>query len=94
MENNLYLNVLKKSNPKKIELKKHKNKIIPRTIEIKKSPRREIIQQQNSKCFLCGKHFANSITNFAVIEGPDPKTKEITRQLRALCQECYFKSKR
>ena len=94
MENNLYLNILRNSKPKKIELKKHQSKIIPRTIEIKQSPRREIIQRQKSRCFLCGKHFANSMTQFAVIEGPDPETNQNIRQLRALCQDCYFKAKR
>jgi PP-loop superfamily ATP-utilizing enzyme len=94
MESNIYLNILKKSNPKKVELKKHKNKIIPRTIEIKHSPRREIIQRQKSRCFLCKSHFGTAFPQFVMIEGPDPETNTIERKMRAICQDCYFKSKK
>jgi hypothetical protein len=94
MENNIYLNLLKKSPQRKVELKKHQNKVIRRTIEIKKSPRREIIEQQKNRCFLCKSHFGTAFPHFVMIDGPDSDTKKITRKMRAICQDCYFKSKR
>ena len=97
MENNLYMNILRKNTNKDIEIKKHQNKVIPRTVEMKKSPRREIIEKQKNKCFLCGSNFGNKMINFSVIESPNPEknqTNQTTRQLRALCQDCYLKSKK
>lgn len=92
--NNLYLNLLKQSKIKKIELKKHQNKIIPRTIEIKKAPKREIIEEQKNRCFLCKSHFGTAFPQFVMIEGPNPETNTIERKMRAICQDCYFKSKK
>ncbi len=67
-------------------LKKSKINNVP----IKRSPKREIIENQKGRCYMCEKYLGNEITNFAEVEGPDMKTGKISKELRALCSSCFF----
>jgi hypothetical protein len=67
-------------------LKKSKINNIP----MKLSPKREIIEHQKGRCYMCEKIMGNEIRNFGIVEGPDMVTGLVSKELRAICPSCYF----
>jgi hypothetical protein len=67
-------------------LKKSKINNIP----MKRSPRRELIEHQKGRCYMCEKYLGTEMTNFGEVEGPDMVTGLVSKELRAICPSCYF----
>jgi hypothetical protein len=67
-------------------LKKSKINNVP----MKRSPRREIIDHQKGRCYMCEKYLGPEITNFGEVEGPDMVSGLVSKELRAICSSCYF----
>ena len=80
MADNIYIRALKDSKVKKIE--------------IKVSPRRQIVEYQGNRCYICGISLRDSMCYFEKIHGPDPKTKLPSEDMRAVCASCRFKVKK
>lgn len=59
--------------------------------ECSMSPKRQIVKNQKNRCYMCEKNLGDGTCNFAVIEGPDSKSKAISKEMRAVCMNCYFK---
>lgn len=79
MTGNAYIDLLNKTNTK------------TETIKLAHSPKRQIVIDQKNKCFLCEKQFNNSMCYFSIISAPSSKTGFTTKELRAICQDCFFK---
>ncbi len=54
------------------------------------SPKRQIVEHQKERCYMCEKSLGNIMCYFAVIEGPDVNTGINSKELRAICPPCYF----
>lgn len=77
MTNNAYVDALKNSKVNKIEMKV--------------SPRRQIVEYQKNKCYICERNLRDSMCYFSIIQGPDPKTGIPSKETRAVCASCRFK---
>ncbi|MFH1503412.1 MAG: hypothetical protein ABIE36_02030 [Candidatus Diapherotrites archaeon] len=54
------------------------------------SPKRQIVENQKGKCYVCEKTLGNAMCYFSVVEGPDMNTGINSKELRAICPSCYF----
>lgn len=76
MIENDYINVLRKSKTN--------------NVKIALSPRRQIVEKQHKRCYICEKSLSNMTCYFEIVEGPDMKTGVVSKELRALCPSCRF----
>lgn len=61
--------------------------------QMKLSPRRQIVEKQKRRCYMCEKTLENVTCYFAVVEGPDMETGINSKELRAICPSCTFSLK-
>ena len=54
------------------------------------SPRRQIVEHQKRRCYICEKTLENITCYFSVVEGPDMENGINSKELRALCPPCLF----
>ena len=76
MESNSYLDALRSS----------KTSDTPMRL----SPRRQIVEKQKRRCYMCEKTLENITCYFSVVEGPDMNTGINSKELRAICPSCFF----
>jgi hypothetical protein len=54
------------------------------------SPRRQIVEKQKRRCYMCEKTLENVTCYFGIVEGPDMNTGINSKELRAICPPCFF----
>ena len=54
------------------------------------SPKRQLVEHQNKRCYLCEKSLDNMTCYFEVVEGPDMVIGVVSKEQRALCPPCRF----
>jgi PP-loop superfamily ATP-utilizing enzyme len=59
--------------------------------KISTSPKRMIVQNQKDKCYMCEKSLGTSMCHYAIIQGPDMRTGVNSKEMRALCPQCFFR---
>lgn len=52
--------------------------------------KRQVVEDQRHRCFICHKALSEGMCFFRELHGPDPKTSIPSFGLRALCASCYF----
>lgn len=78
MTDNAYIEALKKSPM--------------RDVKMISSPKRQIVQNQKGKCYMCERPLSDVMCQYEVVEGPDMKTGMPSKELRALCAACFTHS--
>lgn len=58
--------------------------------QMRLSPRRQIVERQKRRCYMCEKSLENVTCYFSVVEGPDMETGINSKELRAICPSCIF----
>lgn len=58
--------------------------------QMRLSPRRQIVEHQKRRCYMCEKSLENVTCYFAIVEGPDMETGINSKELRAICPSCTF----
>jgi hypothetical protein len=54
------------------------------------SPKRQIVENQKGRCYMCEKSLGTAMCYFAEVEGPDLNTGIQSKSMRALCPPCFF----
>jgi len=54
------------------------------------SPRRQIVEHQKGRCYMCEKTLGNAMCYFAEVQGPDMNTGITSKEMRAICPPCFF----
>jgi hypothetical protein len=58
--------------------------------QMRLSPRRQIVERQKRRCYMCEKSLENVTCYFSIVEGPDMETGINSKELRAICPSCTF----
>jgi hypothetical protein len=58
--------------------------------QMRLSPRRQIVEKQKRRCYMCEKTLENITCYFTIVEGPDMITGINSKELRAICPNCFF----
>lgn len=61
-----------------------------RDIKLTSSPKRQIVQKQKGKCYMCERPLSDVMCQYEVVEGPDMATGMPSKELRALCSACFI----
>src|SRR3989344_3062690 len=96
MVENSYIDTLRRLNSGKntkinIAEKRVAQSVKPMNVKINMSPKRQIIEYQQGRCYMCETSLGNGMCNFTIIKGPDPKNNLPTKEMRAVCMNCFFK---
>ena len=54
------------------------------------SPKRQIVENQKGRCFMCEKSLGNAMCYFADVQGPNMNTGINSKEMRAICPPCFF----
>ncbi|MGY4884581.1 MAG: hypothetical protein ACP5NZ_03310 [Nanobdellota archaeon] len=54
------------------------------------SPKRQIVERQKGRCYMCERNLGNAMCYFAEVQGPDMDTGINSNEMRAICPPCFF----